>query len=54
MANSGGGYVLKMGAPRNLRGEATVLDILASKEAVFELAQPVFQGNPQNKTLIYQ
>jgi hypothetical protein len=45
MANSGGGYVLRMGAPRNLRGEATVQDILVLKEAVFGLAQPISQGS---------
>jgi hypothetical protein len=45
MENSGGGYVLRMGAPRNLRGGATVQDIIVLKEAVFELAQPISQGN---------
>jgi hypothetical protein len=45
MGNNGEGYVLRMGAPRNLRGEATVQDTLVLKGAVFGLAQPIFQGN---------
>jgi uncharacterized protein (DUF1330 family) len=49
MANSGGGYVLRMGAPRNLRGEVTAQDILVLEEAVFELAQQIFQGNQHSR-----
>jgi hypothetical protein len=45
MENNGEGYVLRMGAPRNLRGEATVPDILVLKGTVFGLAQPISQGN---------
>jgi hypothetical protein len=45
MGNSGGGCVLRMGVPRNLRGEATVQGILVLKGVVSGLAQPIFQGN---------
>jgi hypothetical protein len=44
MENSGEGCVRRMGAPRNLRGEATVQDTLVLKEAAFVLAQPISQG----------
>lgn len=38
-----------MGAPRNLRGEVTAQDILVLEEAVFELAQQIFQGNQHSR-----
>jgi hypothetical protein len=45
MENSGGGCVLRMGVPRNLRGEATVQGTLVLKEVASGLVQPISQGN---------